>query len=191
MIKETLKNIVIVIVIVVLGIITGLIFMNNEKNIKENEKQEDTKNKIETEITLEENTKIENYINEICNNYFALGRLPIFDDINQANKNWIYGHLKAKEDSYISEENIEKNLKNIFGNDLNIDLKNDNEALEYNNIYFNKETEQYEFFPYGTDMNICYAINTIEKDNEEYIVNVIEYAYTSSAVIGKYEDTRH
>ena len=40
-------------------------------------------------------------------------------------------------------------------------------------------------------MNICYAINTIEKDNEEYIVNVIEYAYTSSAVIGKYEDTRH
>lgn len=136
-----------------------------------------TENNNEVEEALKD--KIIIYVNEISNNYFSLGRLPIFDNINDADKAWIYGHLEDKNNNGLTKADIESHLKNFFGENLEIDLGKDKEALEANNIHFNKETDKYEILPAGRDITIQYVIDSIKYINEEYIVNVIEYAETS------------
>ena len=197
MIKGKTKTTIIgiIIIMIVLGIVAGLVFVKfkDQTAFSTMEKIGDNpaSQGIVEELSKEESTEIENYINEICNNYFSLGRLPQFNNINKADRNWIYGHLTFKDDSYLTKQEIENELKNLFGNNLNINLENDKEKLESNNIYYNIERGEYELLPYGSDMNIYYVINSIKKANQEYIVNVIEYVQTDNAVIGKYSDTRY
>lgn len=136
-----------------------------------------TGNNNEIEEELKE--KISIYINEISNNYFSLGRLPIFDNINEADKDWIYGHLEDKDNNGLTQTEIELHLKNLFGDKLEIDLDNDKKALEINNIQYNEDSKKYEILPYGSDMTIQYAVDSIDYINEEYVVKVIEYAETS------------
>ncbi len=136
-----------------------------------------TGNNNEIEEGVKENVVI--YVDEISNNYFSIGRLPIFDNINAANKDWIYGHIKDKDNNGLTQTEIELHLKSLFGDKLEIDLDNDYEALESNNIHFNSETNKYELLPYGSDMTIQYVIDSIDYINKEYVVKVIEYAETS------------
>ncbi len=123
--------------------------------------------------------KITIYVNEISNNYFALSRLPIASNINDLDKDWIYAHLEDKNNNGLTEEEIKLYLKELFGEDLELNLENDKEALEANNIQYNEETEKYESLPYGKDMSVHYLIDSIQNVNDEYIVKVIEYAETS------------
>lgn len=136
-----------------------------------------TGNNNEIDESLKE--EIITYTNEISNNYFSLGRLPIINNINSIDKVWLYGHLEDKDNDGLTQVEIETHLKKLFGNNLKIDLDKDKDALEANNIHFNKETDKYEILPYGSDMEIQYVIDSIKYINEEYVVKVIEYAETS------------
>ena len=132
-----------------------------------------------TEIEESLKDEIIDYVNEISNDYFALGRLPIINNINEADKVWIYAHLIDENNDGLTEAEIKLQLKNLFGDNLEIDLEKDKDALEANMIHYNEETSKYEMLPYGADATLTYVIDSIDYINEEYVVKVIEYAKTS------------
>lgn len=135
-----------------------------EKNIRNAELL-----KLEQENTQKD---IIEYINKICN---VLIEIPEFNEINKADKEWIYAHLEPKEDIYYSsKEQIEKDLKQLFGPKLIIDVEKDTN-LEDSMLVprYDEEKGKYEFIPFGFESYMQYAINSIDIKN--YVVNVIEY----------------
>ena len=120
----------------------------------------------------------EEYIDLICNSpKYSL--LVEFDDINKANKDWIYSHIdKNKYKTYITEEQIVNDLKKIFGDELNINIEEDQNLIPTNsasNIPKLVEKNKYFLTPMGDTINVMYAIDTIEKREKNYIVDVVEY----------------
>ena len=102
-----------------------------------------------------------------------------FDDINKANKDWIYSHIdKNKYKTYITKEQIVNDLKKIFGDELNINIEEDQNLIPTNsasNIPKLVEKNKYFLTPMGDTINVMYAIDTIEKREKNYIVDVVEY----------------
>lgn len=142
---------------------------------------------ISTQITSEEEAEINEYVDKICQNH----RLPEFKDIEDVNKVWLYSHLEARHPEYVDEKTntwlfpystkkeMEEDLKKLFDIDVVIDEQNDMEyLLQANNIDYNEENDVYEFLPYGMDLNTYYIINNIEKNDNNYIVNLVEYFET-------------
>lgn len=140
-----------------------------------------TSSKIETsqntELTNEEKSKIENYLNKVCNWNSGI-RLPEFDNINNANKEWIYSHIdREKYEYYISEKELQNELKEMFGKDLIINIKSD--ITNNNNIIMPKydiDYKKYSLPAFSGDINFEYCINYISKDSDCYIANIIEYS---------------
>ena len=176
----------VVVLIMVIGATISYVFVKNEykqaNNIVENISTLNTK----TEISNLEKEAIEEYVNIILNREIAI-KIQEFDDINNADKVWIYSHIDAVDDShYITKEQIKKQLINTFGNNLILDVDNDIKAMD--NIIFDKENDKYELLPYGMDNKVCYYINTVNKVDKEYIVNVIEYNKMSDLYADDIED---
>lgn len=167
----------------------------NENNIVRESKEENAI--VETskniELTDKEKTEIEEYVNKVCN--VMIKELPEFNSIEQADKYWIYSHILFidnkrpeiyQEEPFVhvfpslTKSEIEKNIKELFGSDLTVDLDKD---MELNkdlldiaaNVSYVKDYDVYEFIPFGTDLATYYAIDTIEKENEEYKVSMVEY----------------
>lgn len=135
-----------------------------------------------TQPTDKERVEIEEYVNKICNKNDR--ELTEFDNINNADKDWICSHLepRVKTDtySYSTKEQIEEDLMNLFGPELIFDveknIKLDSDAFW---PYYNNEDGNYSFPHYGYDMNTYYINNGIKKSDDNYIVNLIEYFETS------------
>lgn len=155
------------------------------------------------EVSDNDKQKITQYIDILCNDGFSR-KISEFENINDADKYWIYGHLSPQNEEYSNEnvwifpystkEELENELKDLFGPELVVNLEkdiNENEDLLSNskNINYNKEHNVYEFSPYGIYVSNYYAINSIKKNNNEFIVNVVEYMETDNAVTGRYIDT--
>lgn len=172
--------------------ITNEITINEESNIivenvldnnKTTDNEKETSLKVETstnsKITNVERERIQEYIDIICNRskYY---RLPEFNDVNQADKVWLYGHInREKYPNEATEVEIKKDLQDLFGNDLIVDVNKDienNKNDTVDNMPFLYENNKYLLQSYGKDYLILYAINTIKKENDYYIVNVVEYS---------------
>lgn len=189
MIKGKSKSIILSVIIagIVIGVLSGFIFFKiTEVTTQEGNKdfaELNTTEKIENEeidenVTEEEKTKIEEYIDIICNRPQFV-RLPEFKDINEADKEWIYANIdRGKYVFYATAEEIEENLKEIFGENLEINLKEDQKLIPQNKAsfipYYKKETEQYSLPAFDASYWGVYTINNIKKQNNDYIVNVIE-----------------
>lgn len=173
--------------------------LDSEINKEENELSKPNNN----EVSDNDKQKITQYIDILCNDGFSR-KISEFENINDADKYWIYGHLSPQNEEYSNEnvwifpystkEELENELKDLFGPELVVNLEkdiNENEDLLSNskNINYNKEHKVYEFYPYGIDTSNYYAINSIKKNNNEFIVNVVEYMETDNAVTGRYIDT--
>lgn len=178
-----------IIIAIITGLVVGFIFIknennevivdnNNESNILSNDKENNNAIDEVMELTNEERIAIENYINELCHTMFQ--RIPEIENINDADKEWIYAHLKLASDRfYATEEEIDSILKDFFGDELNISVKEDQKLISpqgFSWIPFYDETGEY-FLPRTSSENVIhYAINKITKTNENYVVNVIEFS---------------
>lgn len=185
MIKGKTKTaiIAIIITIVVLGIVAGIVLVkfNNKESFAYMEKLDDgpasfglKEENEQVEISSEEKQKLEQYINKICNPTCVV-KIDEFNDINKASKKWIYSHLDSTT-TYLTEDEIKNQLQELFGNDLIIDVKNDIASSDDVVMPTYDETaKKYALPTFGMDNVPVYAINSIEMNNGEYVVNVIEY----------------
>ena len=120
---------------------------------------------------------IEEYITKVCD-----GNVKIyeFNDINEANKEWIYSHYPSEEDydaSAVSEEELESTLRKIFGTNLELNVKKDTENTDgYYIPKYNSQIGKYEYSPYGDTIRTDYIIDKITKNDNEYIVRLVEYS---------------
>ena len=207
MIKGKTKTaiIAIIITIVVLGIVAGIVLVkfDNQKAFSHMEKLSGPgsfglkEENEEAVISSEEKEKLEKYINEICYPNCPY-KIDEFNEINEASKEWIYAHVFSTT-PYVTDEYIVNYLQRLFGNNLIIDVINDIASSDDVVMPIYDETmKKYVLPTYGMDNITEYAINSIELNNNEYVVNVIEYnvmadLYESDniheLIISKYDET--
>lgn len=161
-----MKKMFITIVILLIIFIGLLIFRTNEK---------------EAEIKIDEINRIEEYIKKIYGwKEITDQALPEFDNINNANEKWIWGILRDNiDDNEIEYEKIEKTRKELFGNNFNKEYPKDGTDF----ISFDEQSGKYQVKQMNIDaINDTFLINKIEKNNNGYDVEIVEYLvdYTNS-----------
>lgn len=195
--KNNFLIFIIVILVILLAVCLVIIYKNNylgkknevlssgenitsEESLKENTTEVSNvaeKNDVVEEITDEERQEVEGYVSKVCD-----GNVKIyeFNNINEANKEWIYSHYHGEEDyntSGVSEEELVSTLKEIFGTNLELNVKKDTENADGDYIpKYNSQTGKYEYSPYGDTIRTDYAIDTITKNNDKYNVKLVEYS---------------
>ena len=99
--------------------------------------------------------------------------LPIFNEINEASELWIWETLKKNLEEYeLTHEQIEYAKKEIFGKELA------KEFPKEGNEYFKYSQEQNKYYATEIDLDEKddkFLINKIDKYNNGYKVEVIEY----------------
>ena len=184
MIKGKTKTaiIAIIITIVVLGIVAGIVLVkfDNQKAFSHMEKLSGPgsfglkEENEEINISSEDKQEIEEYINKICNPICVV-KLEEFNDINEVSKKWIYSHLESTT-TYVTEDEIKNQLKELFGNELIIDVEKD--IVSSDDVVmptYDKTAQKYALPTYGMDNVPVYSIDSIKINNNEYVANVIEY----------------
>ncbi|HIT70857.1 MAG TPA: hypothetical protein IAD08_02950 [Candidatus Scatovivens faecipullorum] len=195
--KNNFLIFIIVILVILLAVCLVIIYQNNylgtktevlssgenvtsEESLKENATEVSNvaeENDVVEEITDEERQAVEEYITKVCD-----GNVKIyeFNDINEANKEWIYSHYPSEEDydaSAVSEEELESTLRKIFGTNLELNVKKDTENTDgYYIPKYNSQIGKYEYSPYGDTIRTDYIIDKITKNDNEYIVRLVEYS---------------
>lgn len=192
MIKRKSTSIILsmLLLIIIVGAVVGFVFVKttnikDSKLISENNFSFGSNNEENVKgepITDDEKVAVTEYIDEICNQFFTY-TLPEFSGINNADRYWIYAHLKIKEDKngnqdeYFTKKEIEEYLENIFGDELKLDIEKD--ILELEPMLVSSEVfgipNKYILLITGDLIAVEYIIDDIRKVNEEYIVKVIEY----------------
>lgn len=217
MLKGKRKNLFIglLIIVVVIGAVTATVFLKSEQTAKPESSSNTTKisqhadtaqstaenntqptaDQIRNTISDKEKSDLENYVLDICNRNLC-NRLPEFDNINDADKAWIYSHITRKDNVYaMTEREITEDLQNQFGSELTLNVKNDTASTD--NIAmptYNKEENDYTLPAFGMDNSVCYMLNSIKKSGNKYTVTVIEYNLrndltTNETVLGAYDDS--
>ena len=134
------------------------------------------------QVTINEIENIETYISEIYMwREITNEALPTFDNINNANELWIWEVVKKNlEEFELDYQQIQDKGKEIFGEDFKKEFpKEGSQSFEYN-----EETQKY----YPTETNLDdkedrFLLNTIERTDEGYKVEIIEYIEDYSKVI--------
>ena len=99
--------------------------------------------------------------------------LPIFDNVNNANDIWIWEVVKKNLEEYeLTYEKIQEKAKEIFGENF---IKTfPKEGTEY--LVYDEQKNVYNAIGMGLDQeDDCFLLNKIEKDKEQYKVEIIEY----------------
>ena len=99
--------------------------------------------------------------------------LPIFDNINNANDIWIWEVVKKNLEEYeLTYEKIQEKAKEIFGENFTKTFPK--EGTEY--LVYDEQKNVYNAIGMGLDQeDDCFLLNKIEKDKEQYKVEIIEY----------------
>lgn len=164
---------------------TNIIVNNEEENSLEKQIVENITDKNindfkeSIKISEEDKNLIEKYVNIICNGSLSY-KLPLFNDINNADKTWIYSHLSSEDGTnYITKQQIEKQLHQIFGNKLNIDVDKDIKLSNDVRMPTNSEvfgiSGKYSLPIFGMNDTIYYIIDNIIKHDKGFIVSVVEF----------------
>lgn len=135
-------------------------------------------NKISTnksnEITIDEITKIETYLQKIYMwKEITNEALPVFENINDAPDIWVWEVVKKNLEEYeLSAEQLQNKAKEIFGQDFQKEFpENGYEYMEYN-----QETNTYYAIGSALDNEEdVFLLDKIEKQEEGYVVQIIEY----------------
>jgi len=131
-------------------------------------------NKNTNNITINQVQEIEKYISKIYMwKEVTTVALPTFDDINNADELWIWEVVKKNLEEYeVEYQDIQNMLKGIFGENIKKELpKEGNNSFIYDN-----ESEIYISSGINLDSKEDkFLINKIEKENNEYKVEIIEY----------------
>ena len=135
-------------------------------------------NKISTnksnEITIDEITKIETYLQKIYMwKEITNEALPVFENINDAPDIWVWEVVKKNLEEYeLSGEQLQNKAKEIFGQDFQKEFPKD--GYEY--MQYNQETNTYYAIGSALDNEEdVFLLDKIEKQEEGYVVQIIEY----------------
>ena len=160
------------IIIGVLAVIFfGMILYKNEISSKSN-------------ITIQEVEQIENYLSKIYMwKEVTNEALPTFDNINNANDLWFWAVVKKNLEEYeIKYDTVQDKAKELFGQDIQKQFPTEGIA----GLVFDQESGEY----IATEIDLdtkedTFLLNNIEKINDEYIVEIIEYIedYSSEEAI--------
>lgn len=154
-----MKKMIVTIIILFIIFISMVIYRNSQK---------------EAEIKVDEVNKIENYIEKIYGwKEVTNEALPEFTDINNVDEKWLWAIVRENiEDNEIQYEEINKKAKEIYGDKFNKEFpKQGNEFISYN-----EETKKYNINQITLDaVSDVYLLNKIERDNNGYKVEIIEY----------------
>ena len=155
-----MKRLLIIIVVLAIIFIGMLVYRSNGVN--------------KSQVNISEINNIEEYIEKIYMwKEVTKEALPSFDNINDANETWIWEAVKKNLEEYEVDYNtIENKAKEIFGENFEKEFpKEGNQSFEYN-----EETDKYLAKEVNLDMQEdSFLLNTIEKENEKYKVQIVEY----------------
>lgn len=155
-----MKKLLIIIVVLAIIFIGMLVYRSNGVN--------------RTQVNINEINNIEEYIGKIYMwKEVTKEALPSFDNINNADETWIWEVVKKNLEEYEVDYNtIENKAKEIFGEDIEKEFpKGGNQSFEYN-----EETDKYVATETTFDaQEDSFLLNTIEKENGGYKVQIIEY----------------
>lgn len=157
------------IIAVLLVILIGMIIYRNSQNQVKN-------------ISVEEVSSIEQYLQKIYLwKEITNQAIPLFETIEEADDTWIWEVVKKNlEEFELDYQQIQDKGKEIFGEDFKKEFpKEGSQSFEYN-----EETQKY----YPTETNLDdkedrFLLNTIERTDEGYKVEIIEYIEDYSKVI--------
>lgn len=125
-------------------------------------------------IDIQEIEKVENYIQQMYMWKEVTGEaLPCFEDINQANEDWIWQVVKKNLEEYeVSYEKIQEKAKELWGENFKKEFpKEGTEYLTYreeNNLYYAEEIAL-------DQQDDVFLLNKIDKIENGYEVEIIEY----------------
>ena len=134
------------------------------------------------QVTVNEVESIEKYISQIYMwKEITNEALPTFDNINNANEQWIWEVVKKNLEEYeLDYQQIQDKGNEIFGEELKKEFpKETSQSFEYS-----EETQKY----YPTETNLdnkedVFLLNNIEKIEDGYSVEIIEYIEDYSKII--------
>lgn len=125
-------------------------------------------------VSVAEVEEIETYMQKIYMwREITEDALPVFDNINNANDVWIWEVVKKNLEEYeLSYEKIQEKAKEIFGE--NFTKAFPKEGTEY--LVYDEQKNVYNAIGMGLDQeDDCFFLNRIEKNKEQYNVEIIEY----------------
>ncbi len=128
----------------------------------------------QTEVSIDEITKIETYLQKIYMWREITGdALPTFNDINDAPDIWLWEVVKKNLEEYeVTYEQLQDKIRELFGEDLQKDFPVD--GYEY--MEYDEETDIYYAIGSGLDnQEDVFLLNTIQKQEDGYIVQIVEY----------------
>ena len=156
-----MKKMLIIIVILAVILISIIIYKNMAIGSKNN-------------INIQEISNIEESISKIYLwKELTTEALPEFDNINNATDLWVWEVVKKNIEKFeVSYEEIEQKSKEILGKELNkMFPKEGNQSFQYD-----ENTNKYSATEIQLDqMEDSFLLDKIEKTNETYKVEIIEY----------------
>lgn len=157
-----MKKMFIIIIILVI-IFIGMILYNKIGKSNQN-----------TNVTIEEINNIEEYINKIYMwKEVTNEALPTFENINVANKTWIWEVVKKNIEKYeFSYEEIENKAKELFGEEFQVQFPKEG----FDGIKYNNDEQKYIAIETVLDeQEDSFLLNNIYKNKEGYIIEIVEY----------------
>lgn len=158
-----MKKLVVIIIILAIIFIGMLIYKNGA--IKTNN---------DNNINIEQIQRIETYITKIYMwKEVTESALPCFENINQADEVWLWEVVKKNlEDYELTYEQIDEKAKELFGSEFTKQFPREGSLyLEYN-----EEEDKYYQIGMGLDEEEdCFLLNKIEKNDNGYEVEIVEY----------------
>lgn len=154
-----MKKMIITIIILLIIFISMVISRNIEKS---------------EEININEVEKIESYIKEIYGWQEVTGEaLPEFNNINEANEEWLYGIIRKNlEEEEVTYEQIENKKQELYGKSLNKNYPEEGSKF----ITYDEDLQIYTPSVITLDaINDTFYLNKIERTNDGYNVEIIEY----------------
>ncbi len=149
-----------VIIGILIAIFLGMVIYKNITNDKN--------------ITVEEIENIEKYISKIYTWKEVTNQsLPAFDNINNADDMWVWEAVKKNSEEYeMSYEQIQKKAEELFGQDFKKQFPKEGTS----EFVYNQDINMYIATEVDLDLKEdTFLLNTIEKKNNQYIIEVVEY----------------
>lgn len=199
--KTKILTVLLIIILIIAAIIGGYFLLypqTNEIIITERTEEERTNYELgEVEV----NSELEEMIDEVLDQKEILTQNEInsyiydiytginttiteFDNINSANEQWIwecaYKNLAYMDDTYdkqiVTKEDVEKSAKKLFGDDLQKEFPK--EGLEF---WLEPEKDGFFYAAASVENDFCngYEILSYEKNDNNIVVNIVEYKYNN------------
>lgn len=171
----------------------GLYFIaNNEKDdVQETQQDESLNVELEKkeEVSSLEKATIEEYVEKIYK-YGEIVNIPTFENINNADEEWLWviAFKECENTEMVTKSELVAKAKELFGTSFNKQPKEDSIFC----AYWNEEMQYYEGKAHGlmAENETRYIIKSVEKDQNRFKVEIVEYVLNVSEIIKGEENAK-